>query len=275
MPSMPTPYTPKHTPPSRPNPEHPRPWHREAVFGEGTRRILSARERDGFGHVLTAFARAGLIPPGTVWTGLALRDCLDWKTGQCDPSHGALGQHVRDHYGRRSDRTVERDLCRLRDLGAVTWEQRLVRAGWRTEQTSNAYCLHPDADGTPRALPAPILPRAEQPAAEHVRPCAPYARPLPTHPEPAEGAAERGGAGVPPAVQTAHPVSYLESRRDSGFSATMSAGSGQPTPPPSPAPMPQTKEARIAAKFEAERAQRARERQVIADRIRRGLPGTG
>lgn len=219
-------YTPKHTPAPRPDPDHPRPWHREAVFGEGTRRVLSARERNEFGHMLGAFARAGLILPGTVWTGLALRDFLDWTTGQCDPSHGALGQHVRDHYGKRSDRTVERDLCRLRDLGAVTWEQRLVRAGWRSEQTSNAYCLHPDADGRSRALPVPLRPCPEQ--LDRVGPRTPWARPVPTCPASSNGAAERGSARMPSADRTVQLSKLYASRRDAGFSDTVSVGSEQP-----------------------------------------------
>ena len=42
--------------------------------------------------------------------------------------------------------------CR-RGLGLLRWQRRLVRTGWRAEQTSNAYELVP-ALGT-----APVLPR--------------------------------------------------------------------------------------------------------------------
>jgi hypothetical protein len=37
----------------------------------------------------------------------------------------------------------------MQALGLLTWQRRIVRAGWRTEQTSNAYMLIPTA-----ALPA-------------------------------------------------------------------------------------------------------------------------
>ena len=219
-------YTPKHSPAPRPNPAHRRPWHKEAVFGEGARRVLSARERDEFVHLLWGLARAGLIPPGTVWTGLALLSFIDWKTGRCDPSVGALAQRVRDTYGRRSDRTVERDLVRLRDLGAITWEQRLIRVGpWRSEQRSNQYQLHPDADRKPWALPVPALPRAK----------------------PFDDAFARGEPSVSPAVQPAPLLSLIEPRRGSEFSDIVTVGGEQHTSPPATA----TSAAQIAALKEA------------------------
>jgi hypothetical protein len=45
-----------------------------------------------------------------------------------------------------SSRTVRRATDILRRLGLLLWQTRLVRAGWRTEQTSNAYLLVPTAE---------------------------------------------------------------------------------------------------------------------------------
>jgi hypothetical protein len=33
----------------------------------------------------------------------------------------------------------------MRDLGLLRWDQRLIRSGWRAEQTSNSYELVPTA----------------------------------------------------------------------------------------------------------------------------------
>jgi hypothetical protein len=44
-------------------------------------------------------------------------------------------------------------LERLQEVGLVRWARRLVRAGWRAEQTSNAYELVPDSQ--PQTPPAP------------------------------------------------------------------------------------------------------------------------
>jgi len=40
---------------------------------------------------------------------------------------------------------VRRAITSMRDLGLLRWERRLVRNGWRCEQTSNAYELVPTA----------------------------------------------------------------------------------------------------------------------------------
>jgi hypothetical protein len=52
-----------------------------------------------------------------------------------------------------SPRTVGRATVAMRALGLLRWDQRLVRSGWRTEQTSNTYELVPTA-----AMPAAVLP---------------------------------------------------------------------------------------------------------------------
>ena len=50
---------------------------------------------------------------------------------------------------------MERALDDARDLGLLDWDRRLVRTGWRVEQTSNAYVLLlPGAgEGRPPAEP--------------------------------------------------------------------------------------------------------------------------
>lgn len=58
--------------------------------------------------------------------------------GRCDPGHDTLA----DDAGCCA-RTVRRGLDALRALGLVMWQRRIVRAGWRTSQTSNAYLLVP------------------------------------------------------------------------------------------------------------------------------------
>lgn len=61
--------------------------------------------------------------------------------GRLDPSHAFLAK-----LAAVSEDTVQRALDRLRGLGLLFWQRRLVRdetTGWRCEQTSNAYALTP------------------------------------------------------------------------------------------------------------------------------------
>jgi hypothetical protein len=63
--------------------------------------------------------------------------------GRLDPSHATLAALARVHVA-----TVQRALERLRGLGLLAWQRRLVRdaaTGWRCEQTSSAYVLTPNA----------------------------------------------------------------------------------------------------------------------------------
>jgi hypothetical protein len=60
--------------------------------------------------------------------------------GQCDPSYDTLAADTGS-----CDRTARRATAAMRDLGLIRWERRLVRRGWRSEQTSNAYELVPTA----------------------------------------------------------------------------------------------------------------------------------
>jgi len=56
--------------------------------------------------------------------------------GRCDPSQERLAVCAKV-----SEDTVGRALEQAASLGLLVWQNRLKRAGWRAEQTSNAYEL--------------------------------------------------------------------------------------------------------------------------------------
>ena len=118
---------------------HPRPWHRGSVFGVGPRRPLDREQRARFRFLLLAHARAGRLSPKAQWVGEALLKRLG-VDGECDPAHATLANDAGC-----SVRTVQRATVAMRALGLLRWTTRLVRAGWRTEQTSSAYELVPIA----------------------------------------------------------------------------------------------------------------------------------
>jgi hypothetical protein len=62
------------------------------------------------------------------------------RDGQCDPSHATLASEVQC-----GQRTVRRAINTMKNLGLLLWQTRIVRAGWRTEQTSSAYEFTPTA----------------------------------------------------------------------------------------------------------------------------------
>jgi hypothetical protein len=64
--------------------------------------------------------------------------------GRLDPSHATLARLAARHVA-----MVQQQLDRLRQLGLLWWPRRLARAGWRAEQTSNAYRLSPAAAEIP------------------------------------------------------------------------------------------------------------------------------
>src|SRR4051812_23656182 len=125
---------------------HPRPWRRGSVFGDGRRVPLDRERRARFRYLLNAHRRARRLTPTAELVGTALLKRLG-TDGQCDPSHATLAAHVGC-----SARTVGRATAVMRDLGLLRWDQRLIRSGWRAEQTSNAYEL------VPAAVPAMVLP---------------------------------------------------------------------------------------------------------------------
>lgn len=130
-----------------PRPDHPRPYHRNSVFGEGPRRPLDRNTRARWRCRLHCHARAGQVTRAERDALSELADHLS-HSGRCDPSHARLAD-----CSRTSVSTVQRALAAGRDLGLLDWQRRIVRAGWRAEQTSNAYVLI-DPITPPPALPA-------------------------------------------------------------------------------------------------------------------------
>ncbi len=116
---------------------HPRPWRRGSLFTAGQRRPLDRDQRARFRFLLRAHARAGRLAAKGQWVGEALLKRLG-SDGQCDPSHETLANDAGC-----CSRTVRRATATMRDLGLLRWQTCLVRTGWRTEQTSNAYELVP------------------------------------------------------------------------------------------------------------------------------------
>jgi DNA-binding MarR family transcriptional regulator len=118
----------------------PHPWHRTSIFGDGWRRRLDRNQRAKFGYLLKAHTTAGRVTAKGEWVGLALLKHLG-ADGRCDPSHATSAANARGI----EPSTVNDALKAMRRCGLVTWQQRLVRAGQRVRQTSNAYALLPVA----------------------------------------------------------------------------------------------------------------------------------
>jgi len=116
-------------------PTHPRPWHRASQFCAGPRVPLDRERRARFRFLLHAHHGAGRITRAFRDVGTALLTRLG-VDGQCDPSHETLAADVQC-----KPRTVRRATACLKALGLLRWQTRLVRNGWRAEQTSNAYEL--------------------------------------------------------------------------------------------------------------------------------------
>ena len=114
---------------------HPRPWHRDSVFGDGPRVPMCRERRAVWKARIEIHRRAGRITDGESYVGLALLKRLG-QDGRCDPSHQTLA----DDSG-ESISTVQRALKAFFACGMVSWIRRLVRDGWRACQTSNAYLL--------------------------------------------------------------------------------------------------------------------------------------
>ena len=127
---------------------HPKPWHRGSVFGDGHRRPLDREQRARFRYLLHAWHRGGNLTRAARDVGEALVRRLG-TDGRLDPTHATLAADTSC-----SDRTVRRATAAMRDLGLLRWQTRLVRAGWRAEQTSNAYEL------VPTLAAPPVFPRA-------------------------------------------------------------------------------------------------------------------
>lgn len=127
---------------------HAHPWHKGSLFGPGPRRALDREQRARFRFLLTAHRRARRLTPLAEIVGNALVKRLS-TDGQCDPAHDTIASDAGC-----SARTVRRALDALKALGLVIWQRRLVRAGWRTSQTSNAYVLALSANPEPAPIRA-------------------------------------------------------------------------------------------------------------------------
>jgi hypothetical protein len=114
---------------------HPRPWHRDSVFGDGPRRPLDREQRARFRFLLNAHRRARRLTPTIELVGNALVRRLG-TDGQCDPAHDTIANDVGC-----CAKTVRRALATLRTLGMLMWQRRIVRTGPCVDQISNAYVL--------------------------------------------------------------------------------------------------------------------------------------
>lgn len=112
-------------------------YHHDSTFGAGPRHRLDREHRARFRWLANAHRAAGRLTACALDVAEALLTHLS-VDGRCDPSHAALARR-----SRTDARTVRRACVVLRRLGLIDWQRRLTRAGWRTEQTSNAYDLLP------------------------------------------------------------------------------------------------------------------------------------
>jgi hypothetical protein len=114
---------------------HPRPWHRGSVFGDGHRVPMDREKRAVWKARVEIHRRAGRITDSWSYVALALLKRLG-SDGRCDPSHETL----HNDSGESID-TVKRALKVLYELGMVDWLRRVCREGSRVWQTSNSYLL--------------------------------------------------------------------------------------------------------------------------------------
>ena len=114
---------------------HPRPWHRGSVFGDGHRVPLDREQRAVWKARVEIHRRAGRLTDAGSYVALALLKRLG-QDGRCDPSHQTLA----DDSGKSID-TVKRTLKDMQGLGMIDWAMRVCRAGRRVWQTSNSYLL--------------------------------------------------------------------------------------------------------------------------------------
>jgi hypothetical protein len=114
---------------------HAHPWHRGSIFGEGPRHPLDRERRAVWKARLAMHERAGRITSDHEKIGEALLKRLG-TDGRCDPSHATLAADTGKDVS-----TVKRALKAFHACGLVSWAKRIVRAGQRVVQTSNAYLL--------------------------------------------------------------------------------------------------------------------------------------
>jgi hypothetical protein len=117
-------------------------WRRNSTFGPGPRRPHDRNVRARFLFLVRQHRRPGGLSSGHQKVAEALVRLLG-ADGRLDPAHGFLAR-----LATVSVATVQRALDRMRRLGLLFWQRRLVRdeaTGWRCEQTSSAYVLTPAA----------------------------------------------------------------------------------------------------------------------------------
>jgi hypothetical protein len=112
-------------------------WRSDSVFGAGPRQPLDRNAVARFRWLARQHRRPGGLSAGALSVAMALVGLLG-ADGRLDPSHAFLAR-----LATVSEATVQRALDRLRDLGLLFWQRRLVRNRWRAEQTSNSYVLTP------------------------------------------------------------------------------------------------------------------------------------
>jgi hypothetical protein len=112
--------------------------------------VRSPLDRNGrarFRYLVSAHHRARRITPA----GARVAEVLLWHlgtNGQCDPTHATIAaEAICD------EKTVGRVTTDLREVGLIRWQNRLVRNGWKAEQTSNQYELLTTATTNPVPLP--------------------------------------------------------------------------------------------------------------------------
>lgn len=113
-------------------------WRATALFGPGPRRPLTRDQRRLITEQLRTARRNRQITALHQAIALELLLLLG-PDGRCDPSQATLAQRVGC-----CERTVSTALRRLRNLGLLSWVQRLVRVGRQVSQTSNAYVFRPE-----------------------------------------------------------------------------------------------------------------------------------
>jgi hypothetical protein len=110
---------------------------------------LDRNQRARFHYLLNAHMRARRLTRAGRDIGRALLKRLG-PDGRCDPSYRTLGKD-----SNCDEKTARRSADDLRDLGLIRWQRRLVRVGWRAQQTSNAYEL---LTTVPNPVPLPPRP---------------------------------------------------------------------------------------------------------------------
>jgi DNA-binding MarR family transcriptional regulator len=136
---------------------HPKPWHRNSVFGAGPRVPMCRERRAQWKARIELQRRAGRITSDHAHVGLALLRRLG-TDGRCDPSIQTLAADSGESLS-----TVGRALKRLSQYGLVMWVRRLRRDGTRVSQDSNAYLL------TLGEMPIPVVRCDRQSAHETVK----------------------------------------------------------------------------------------------------------